>query len=467
MDDTGSAPGTALGFALFVLANAVLFVRPSDAFPDLEGMEFYRWLLIGCFVVSLPAVIHYLGGAPISSRPIDLCVFALFPIVVLSSLATGGFDAAWEYGITFLKIVVYYLLLVSLVTTPWRMRAFIGWLIFFAALVTIVAAMDFYKVIEIPRPLTESGKVSVIDAERMYGPGIFQDPNDICVLIITCMILLLGKLADRHGGLARWLWLLPLAVLVFGFYLTRSRGGLLALGAGLGVAVRVRFGWPRAILLGVLALPLLALLSSRQLEISVTTTTGQERVQLWSDAMVMFRANPVFGVGPDGFRENARHVAHNSYMQAFSELGFGGGMFFLGATALAFLGMYRLKTCAATAPSPNGRVGSQPAFLPLSASGRGYGRGVPCFVDPRLHQLYPFLLGAVTAYAAGMMTLSLHALVVTYTFIGLAGLFLSMASTRPSVARDHFDGVLLIRLTGLAVLFLAGMFVLIRLLFRA
>jgi O-antigen ligase len=465
-----SVPGTALGFGLFVLANAVLFVRPSDAIPALEGVEFYRWLLIACLAVSFPAVLNYLGKAPLSSRPIDLCVFALFPFLCLSSLAANGFDAALEIGIVFSKIIVYYLLLVSLVTTPRRMRALIGWLILFSAVVTILAALDFYKVITLPRVVGETGRVDAFDPNRMYGPGIFQDPNDICVLITTCMILLFGRLADRRGGAVRWLWLLPLAVFVFGFYLTRSRGGMLAFLGGVAIAVRVRYGWQRAILLGVLALPLLALMGGRQLEISHTTHTGQERIQLWNEGLVMFRASPIFGVGPEGFREKAGHVAHNSYMQAFSELGFAGGMFFLGAVVLAVVGLYRLRACAVTPPLPPPRSGegNRNVFPPLSASGRGQGGGVlaPQFVDADLHQMYPYLLGAVTGYAAGMVTLSLNMLVVTYTFLGLAGVFLAMASTRPSVTRDRFDAALLLRLAGLGLLFLVGMFVFVRLTFQ-
>jgi hypothetical protein len=442
---TASVPGTSLGFALFVLANAILFVRPSDVFPSLEGVEIYRYLLIGCLTVSFPAVLHYLGKGELTSRPIDLCVFALVPFVLLSSQAAGGLDAAGENAIIFFKILVYYLLLVSLVTTPWRMRVLTGWLILFAAVVTILAALDFFKVIAIPRAVLENGKAGTVDPDRMYGPGIFQDPNDICVLIVSCMILLIGRLADRRGGLARWLWLLPLAVFLFGFYLTRSRGGLLALAAGLGIAVRVRYGWPRVILLGVLGLPLLALLGARQLEISTTTNTGQERIQLWSEGLVMLRANPLFGVGPEGFRDQAGHVAHNSYLQSFSEWGFCGGMFFLGAAALAFLGMYRISRPVTTT------------------------RGIvsPQIVDADLHQLYPYMLGAVTAYATGMLMLTLNTLVTTYTFLGLAGLFLAMTATRPAVARDRFDAALLVRLAGLGVLFLAGMFVFVRLTFRA
>jgi O-antigen ligase len=441
---SGSAPGTSLGFALFVLANLVLFVRPSDTFPDLIGMEFYRWMLVATFVVSFPAVLQYLVSASITTRPIDLCVFALLPLYCLSSLAINGLDSALDIGIDFAKILVYYLLLVSLVTTPRRLRVFLGFLIVFAAVVTVVAALDYYKAIEIPRGFPEPGKAEAIEVNRMYGPGIFQDPNDICVLITTCMILLIGRLADRRGGLARWAWLVPLAVLAFGFYLTRSRGGMLALLAGAAIVVRVKYGWRRAIFLGILALPVLFLVGGRQVEISHTTNTGQSRIQLWNDGLVMFRANPLFGVAHDGYREKAGQVAHNSYMQAFAELGFVGGMLFLGAAVLAVTGLYRLNHPVVTL------------------------RGVvnPQFVDAEVHQMYPYVLGAVIGYATGMMTLSLNLLVVTYTFLGLAGVFLAMAATRPSVERDRFDAALLVRLAGLSLLFLVGMFVFVRMTFQ-
>ncbi len=101
-------------------------------------------------VVSAPAVLNYLGKGRLETRPIDVCIYLLFPIVVLSSFVAGGFEAAWEYGVAFFKIVVYYVLLVSLVTTPRRIRLLLGWLILFTCVVTILAALDFYKVIAIP-----------------------------------------------------------------------------------------------------------------------------------------------------------------------------------------------------------------------------------------------------------------------------------------------------------------------------
>src|SRR5687767_8359351 len=73
-----------LGFFLFLIVNAALFIRPNDIFDELMGFEFYRYILLVCLAVSFPAVLDRLSPEKLDSRPIDVCVLALLPIVVLS-----------------------------------------------------------------------------------------------------------------------------------------------------------------------------------------------------------------------------------------------------------------------------------------------------------------------------------------------------------------------------------------------
>jgi hypothetical protein len=438
------APGSGLGFGLFLLVNATLFVRPADVIPALVGWEIYQYLILLCLLVSFPGVLAHLSSGKLESRPIDVCVLGLLPAVVLSHLTHVYLGGAATSFVLFLKILVYYFLFASLVTTPARLRIFIGCMAFYSAAVVVLAALDFYEVIELPRIL-EQGRDTEDVVRRLYGPGIFQDPNDICTLIVTCLVLVLGLLADRRGGVLRWAFLVPLAVFVWGFYLTKSRGGLLSLLAGLGTFTLLRYGWRRAILLGLLGFPvLLAMLGGRQTEISASTQTGQERIQLWSDAMVMFRANPLFGVGEGRFIETSIHVAHNSYLQSFAELGMFGGVLFLAAAYLSVFGLYRLARPVA--------VGRQAV--------------VPEIVDPGLRQLYPFVAGAVAAWCTGMMTLTLNNIVITYAVLGLASNFQEMAVTRPKLPALRFDFALLVRVVGLSLVFLVLMFVFIRLTFQ-
>ncbi len=436
-----------LAFGLFLIVNAVLFIRPSDVLPALEGVELYQYAILCCLAVGFPAIIEHLQPTNLEKRPIDLCVMLLLPVILMSHLVGGRPEQMLVDGFFFFKIVVYYLLFVSLVTTPARLRLFCACLILFACAVAVLAAMDFHKVIKLPRGIDRWGRTVLEDETRMYGPGIFQDPNDVCVLITASLLLLLGRLADVKAGLLRWGWLVPLGVLGYGLYLTRSRGGMLALLAGLAVMGAIKWGWRRVLLLGVLLGPLLAgaVLLSRGVDLDSHQDSGQTRVQLWNEGLGMLRANPLFGKGMNRFHEDGvGHVAHNSYIHAFGELGMPGGVLFLAAVWLALEGL--LWLCA---PAP----GPRPAPRRL--------------LDPELGQVHPYVAGCVAAYAAGMFSLTLNYLVVTYTFLGMASMVLATAETTPPRPPARFEASLWMRMLLQGVAFLIGMFLLIRLLFRA
>ncbi|NBO93239.1 MAG: O-antigen ligase domain-containing protein [Planctomycetia bacterium] len=435
-----------LGFGLFLLVNVVLFLRPSDFIPGMLGLELYVYVIVLCLLVSFPAIVEFLQPARLESRPIDLCVVLLLPAVVMSHLAHVDLDRAWADGLAYAKILVYYLLFVGLVKTPQRLWWFIMVLAVCASGVAILGLCDFFQMIHLPRMKDSLGRDPIQDPTRMVGPGLLQDPNDMCLFLITSGLLFLAIVSDKRLGVLRWLGLGPLALFAVGVYLTQSRGQLLSLGVGLGVLMVMRFGFQRGLFLGLLLAPLmLAVLVTRQADLSVQSDTGQMRIQLWNEGLVMFRANPVFGVGANRYQEDAGQVAHNSYMQAFGDLGAFGGVLFLAAVLLALEGLYRLG-------KPHFRPGS--GWQPLR------------FADPDLARLVPFVAAATAAYATGMFTLTLNYMVMTYTILGLAGTLIADARVRPSIVPARFDLTLMTRMTGLSVFFMAGMFVLVRLLFR-
>lgn len=441
-----AAPATAtgLGFFLFLLVNLALFVRPSDVVPQLAGVEFYFYLIVACFLVSFLDVLPCFSPERLDRSPVDVFVLAWLPIIVVSHLVHSQVEQAWEDGFAYFKIIVYYLLLVSLVTTPRRLKTFTSCLILCTLLTTIVSMLDFFKVIQLPRPDPGLFVRFRIDETRMYGPGIFADPNDVSVIISAAVLLVLGKLADK-GNHWRFLWVLVLPVFGAGFYLAQSRGGLLALAAGLGIMIRLKWGWSRAFLIGAVALPLAALLlAGRLTNISSQAETGQGRIQLWSEGLVMLRANPVFGVGMNGYADQAGQVAHNSFLQAYGDTGMVGGTIYFSMIVLALWGLYRHVL---------------PAFFVRNAP-------TPTIVDPDYRQIHPFLTGALVVCAAGMMTLTMNTLVTTYTFLGMASVFVERARTYPARSPIKVDVNLVVVMGALSVAFVIGMFVFVRLTFR-
>ena len=290
-------------FVVFLVVNAFLFVRPSDVIPAIQGDQIYQYVIGLCLLLALPALMGLLAGDRLLTAPVVVCVLALLPITVASATVNLGLDEAWTHGFNFAKIIAYFLLLVALVTTPRRMKIFVGSLVVFATVMATMSILDFYKYIELPRPAVIDGRVVTYEKDRMYGPGLFGDPNDLCTILATMLLLTLGLLANSKVGMRRVVWMLPAALLGVGFALTQSRGGLLALLAGLALLIRLRFGWFRAITLGAIGFPaLLLVLGGRQTALSAEVNTGQERIQLWSGALDLFRESPIFGVGPDQFK---------------------------------------------------------------------------------------------------------------------------------------------------------------------
>src|SRR5438045_9768500 len=83
-----------IGFGLFILVNAVLFIRPQDLFPELLPDRTYQLLILSCAVVSFPAIFQRLRPGSWGSQPITWCMLGMYPAVIFSHLAHAQFGVA-------------------------------------------------------------------------------------------------------------------------------------------------------------------------------------------------------------------------------------------------------------------------------------------------------------------------------------------------------------------------------------
>ncbi len=434
-----AAAGNALGFGLFIVVNITLFIRPGEVIPELIGWPIFLVLILLCLAASLPQVLRQLSGRSLRERPITVCVLGLLAAVVLSHLTNLSFAGAGEWGFEFFKVVVYYLLLVGLVDTPARIRRFLLWLALLTTALTLLAVLQFHGLITLPnlKPLKDfmydpaTGRDIAI--RRLQSTGIFHDPNDLCVMLVAGVLLSLYWLGERRAGPRRYLWLGPLLLCGYALALTQSRSGFLALLAGVLAYLYSRFGRDRTILLAAAVVPALFLVfAGRQTNLSTGVNTGQTRIQLWSDGLMLFRQQPLFGIGVDNYARDIGHVAHNSFLHAFTEMGLFGGVLFLGAFFVALASLFRL------------------------------GSGGRKVIDPELRRLHPFLLAITAAYAGGMLFLTLCYIMPTYTVLGLGTVYLRAAATEPPLPRVRFDGRLLKRMVIASAVFLAVLYVFVR-----
>jgi O-antigen ligase len=462
-------------FFLFILANAMLFIRPSELLPGLGDVELYRYVIVACMLVSVPVVVQQVFERAPGVPPVVGCVIGLFPAVLLSHISHGNGEEALEQGIEFFKVLLYFLLLIGLVTTMAQLKRLLHWLCVFAAILTLVAVLryhtDLAKPETIEQPVTvdatsASGKPpklngtsviekvrdpntdELVDIPRMCGTGIFNDPNDLALVLITSIPICLYWLTDPRRKAARPLWIGLILLFGYALMLTHSRGGLLALLAGLGVLLHMRFGGAKTVMFGALLLPaLLAVFAGRMTSISASEGTGQSRIQLWSDGLLYFRQAPLFGIGMDNYHSVSAHVAHNSYIHCYAELGIFGGTLFVGAFYFAVHGLYRLRSKPAEPPE------SADANLDvLLAEPRPP-------ADPEVERLHPYLMAMIVAYAVGIAFLSRTYIVPTYLLLGLAVVYMRLRSTgvMPKWCRLAMG-----QLAGVSICFLVGAYVFVR-----
>ncbi len=431
-----------MDFFLFLLVTGTLFIRPAEIVPALLGLPLYEVSILACVVASARRVGRQLTPQALAAQPVTACVVGLLGAVLITQFVHfspwGIKEAANQFG----KVVLYYLLLVAIVNTPRRMERFLVALTCFIVVLTAVALLQYHGYIELPAITVleqneidpETGDLTVIP--RLRSTGIYNDPNDLSLILVQGIIICLyglGRGGRQGHGLRRLAWVAPLLLFAYALALTKSRGGFLALLVALVVLFRARYGWKKTLALGAVALPVLLLgFAGRQTSLSTGQGTSQERIQLWSEGLDMFRQSPLFGIGYNEYPDHMGLVAHNSYVHCYTELGFLGGTLFFGMFLFALLGLRR--------------------------AGRVPRRSLP----PGLARLHPYVTAMTAAYAAGLLSLSRHNVASTYVFLGLGASYVTLALARQPALRLRFNFRLVQRLALTSAGFLLVIYLFVR-----
>jgi O-antigen ligase len=401
-----------MSFALFIALNAILLIRPEEIEPDIAGLRVYLVVITLNVVTALPALIARLRPDELARRPLTLLVLALLLATFLSQLVQGRVEESLEFSSEFGKVVVYYLLLVSVVDSARRLRAFLGFLVLFIAVVAVLGLLQYHGVIDnnALRPVVQrvydasTGQMSMVP--RLCSAGIFNDPNDLCLILTLGVVCCLYRAASARGSMPAIAWLTPIALFGYAIMLTKSRGGLLGLMSAVVAFLVARFGWRRALPVAIAGVPLIILaVGGRQAKLDLDNEdTGYARLMLWGEGIGELARQPrswLTGLGAGEYVEEAGLAAHNSFVQAYVELGlFGGSAFFVAFLSAARM-LYRLR-----------REGRPPR-------------------SPRLAVFPPYLLAAVVGYCGGMFSLSRNYVVPTYLCLGIAEAYLALAMPKP------------------------------------
>jgi O-antigen ligase len=147
-----------------------------------------------------------------------------------------------------------------------------------------------------------------------------NDPNDFAQLIacVLPLVFIFWRPKKMLQNIA--FVILPVCALLYGAYLTHSRGGMLALLAIVVVAARRRIGTlPALLLVGGLFVASMALHVTGGRDISADA--GEDRTDLWGQSMQLLKSHPLFGVGFGNLADYLGHTAHNTILVCAAELG--------------------------------------------------------------------------------------------------------------------------------------------------
>jgi hypothetical protein len=430
-----------MNFVLFLLLNVVLLCRPEELFPDLAGTRIYLIVITLCTVTSFHPLLAALSPSSLRERPLAVCVLLFLAATVASNLFLGRFDEeAVGFVSEFAKVILYYFLFLAVVDTPGRFRLFVATLIGCVVALTAIALAQHYQWAYFPN-ITECTQAEVnpetgetFILKRLVSTGIFNDPNDLCLMLgLGTWCCIYRSTTAESGWVERLAWLTPIPLFGFALVETHSRGGMLGVLGGGAAYLFARFGGTRGLPLAAAgALAALTLVQGRQGSVEGGGTAHQ-RLMLWADGLIAIGRQPFYlptGLGIDWYVNETGHVAHNSFVTAYIELGLLGGGAYLGM--FLFAG-WLLHLIGREIPAPAWAVRAR-----------------------------AFAFAVTVGYAVGCYSLTRNFVVPTYLILGIASAVLAPAGPYlPELYR--VDGKWFLRMAGVSV---AG-FVVIRVLTQA
>jgi hypothetical protein len=351
-----------MGLALTILYVIIALFSPASLYPQLTTYRLELWIAVIALLTSLPNV----HRSKLLTVPQTYLMFGLLIAVGWSMVVnhwTGGALLAWDQFAP--SAIVLYLVLLNC-TSMLRLRILAVSIVFAALIVAIYGALQYHSA-----PYTSLFVLVEHDPQgdlfRLRGLGFLNDPNDLAQFL-TLAIATLG-IAWRHR---KFVWnllvvLIPMAVLGYGTFLTKSRGAVVGVAVMLLLLLRSRFGRVGSIAITSLAVFGLVFLNFG-IGRGIADESSSNRLQAWGAGIVFLKSNPIFGIGYGQFADRFEITAHNSFILCAAELGLFGYFFWMGLLVFSIAGLNKLLR---RAPVDAGSL-RRPAMVAMASANSGF-----------------------------------------------------------------------------------------------
>jgi len=381
-----------------------LLIRPQDWVPGIVDLPTGVILIPLGLCIGLPNVLFKAKQFHI---PQNYLLAMYLGVTFLSTLFSTDFGEATDQTIIYFKRIVVFFITIWLLDSKkalLKTSALFKLLTLFLAFQAILQALTGESWGGVT-PFPGYTELRV----RWYGD--WDGPNVFAILFVIATGLSLEYIFGQHGMVARVSHALLAVAYLAAIYCTNSRGAVLGIICCLLFYFSMkekRFAW-----LAVAAAIIVVILlygPSRMSMVHSAESSAHERTWLWEQGLQMLVQHPVLGVGRGQFVKiaNPNLIAHNIYVQNFSELGLVGFFLFSCILWFSYKGVQMVG------------YGSPQADSSLSSLGRSLccalvGFSACTFFVVMELDVYYFLLGfAVAIYLVGRNTWNLENIVLDW-----------------------------------------------------
>jgi putative inorganic carbon (HCO3(-)) transporter len=313
----------ALSFAGLLLFTAVTYFRPYELFAALSGFKSMAyWLAVATLLVFIPTQLAAEGTLSARPREVNLALLLLLAALISIPLAIEPSEA-WYSFLDFAKVITMFIVMVNVVRTERRWRAMF-WMALLVSIFLSVHALSDYR--------SGNFKMGTDRIEGVLG-GLFDNPNDMALHLVTMIPLVLGLLFVARSLSKKLFYGLCALLMAAATVVTFSRGGFLGLFAASFVMAwklgrRNRFAVVTMFLvIGAIFMVLLpAVFAGRFMSVfggDADSGSAVARQALLLKSILVTIRHPLLGVGMSNFHIVSIHeqVSHNAYTQVSAELG--------------------------------------------------------------------------------------------------------------------------------------------------
>jgi len=435
-----------MGFFLLILYLTVSYLSPDQIYPELAQYRIVLCIAIAAGLASIPLLLRL---PSILSVPQTTPLLGLVGAMMLSPLAHLWFGGVLFTLETFVPALIVFFLTCIHVNSWNRLRILALVMSSIAFLFLGHALWDLYAG-NLNSPylfnMNLNTGLSRFSIVRIRAVGYLADPNDFGQFLIV--ILPLFSLLRKNGRKIRNLGfvIVPSCLVIYGVYLTHSRGAMIALLVLAIFITRNRLPLPVSIGFGgMLYAGMMALGFTGGRDVSIAS--GSDRIDLWGTGLHLFRLSPLWGVGYGKFGDYSVLTAHNSYILCLAEVGLIGYTCWLAAIVITILQLNSLANPPMEPDQDQEKAVADPlANIPFLANSPLHSNGMaPDTTDPhettddreRVRRWANALRLSLIGFLVTAWFLSRTYTITLYLLLGITAVLLRLVKDSPEQSKQR------------------------------